>query len=160
MTEVARPETPAFDTVRARLDLEASMTQQDRGATNDWIKDKLTQILEADSVEDINALATSGSLPASKDMIGRTFTVLDFGLQESGEQYRENSVLQKMVIIRAADADSGEEIIFSGGGDTFVAQLVAMRDRFDFPFTGTILGQKTGAGYDMLYWRFRVPKGK
>ena len=161
MTEVAKPESPAaFASLAARLDLEATMVTRDRGAGNEWIKEKLVAISEADSVEDINSLATSGSLPSSKELIGHTFDVKDFALQESGEQYRENSILKKMVIIQAIDVDTGEEIVFSGGGDTFLTQLVAMRDKFDFPFIGTILGQKTGSGYDMLYWRFRVPKKK
>jgi hypothetical protein len=161
VTEVAR-QGPAgtFDTLVQRLDLEATLVTRDRTAGNEWIKEKLVAISEADSVEDINALATSGSLPSSKELIGHTFDVKDFALQESGEQYRENSLLKKMVIIQAVDVDTGEELVFSGGGDTFLTQLIAMRDKFDFPFTGTILGQKTGSGYDMLYWRFRVPKKK
>lgn len=159
MTEVAKKKTETtFEAVRSRMDLEASMSGSDRASLKDWIEAKVAAIVDADSVADINALAVDSGLTASKTLVGRTFEVQDFALQESAEQYRENSVFQKVVYIQAVDLDTGEEMVIDGGGDTFIAQLVSMRDHFGFPFQGTILAKQTGSGNELLYWRMSVKK--
>lgn len=159
MTEVAKQEPEqAFEQVRDRLDLEASMTRSDRSSLTEWMEAKVAKIVQADSVADINALAVESGTTASKTLVGRTFEVQDFALQESAEQYRDNSVFQKVVFIQAVDTETGEEMVVSGGGDTFIAQLVAMRDHFGFPFQGTVLAKQTGSGNELLYWRMSVKK--
>jgi hypothetical protein len=150
----------AFSVVRNKLDMEAELVTTDDSSLKTWIEEKLAAILTAGTFEEINSLAAESGLTKSKDLIGRTLEIRDFALRESAEAYRENSSLQKFVIVQAVDVNTGEELIIDGGGDTFTAQLVAMRDRYDFPYTGTLLGMRTGAGYDMLYWRFSDPKRK
>lgn len=147
-------EKPAFDTHFDRLNLEASLNTTERGSLDDWVKHKLSAILEAGTVEDINALATDTGMTASKTLGGRTFEVLDFALMKSS--YTEGSTLRKFVVIQAVDTATGEEILIDGGGDTFVAQLISMRDHFGFPFTGTIMARTTSGGNELMYWRMHV----
>lgn len=148
--EVARP---GFETVLDRLEAEAGLSKTERGSLEEWIKGKLTAIIQADSIAEINALATDSGLTASKNAVGRTFEIKDFVLQESADAFRDNSVFKKFVIIQAVDTATGEELLIDGGGDTFVAQLISMRDHFGFPFRGTILAKQTGSGNEFLYWR-------
>ena len=153
-SEVAKP---GIEHHLSRLEIEASLNTQDRGSLEEWMNEKLSAILEASTVEDINRLANDSGLTASKTLGGRTFEIQDFALMESADAYRENSILKKFVVIRAVDTSTGEELLIDGGGDTFVAQLVAMRDRFGFPFTGTIVAKTTGSGGELITWRMHVP---
>lgn len=148
-----------FAAKRAALDNEATLPGRDE-ALSEWIQSKLSAILNAGDFETINALMTETGLTPSKTLVGRTFEIRDFALSESADAFREKSALQKFCIVKAVDVSDGEEFIIDGGGDMFVAGLVAMRDRYDFPFTGTLLAKTTGSGYDMLYWKFFDPKRK
>lgn len=161
---MANEKSPAvrtsFDTVRSRLDAEAGITTTEDTSLRSWIEGKLSDIMSAPSFEDINKLAEESGTSASKNLVGRTFEIRDFALRESFDAYRENSALQKYALVQATDVSTGEEIIMDGGGDTFVAQLVSMRDLYGFPYTGTLLGLKTGSGFELLYWRWMDPKRK
>lgn len=161
-TPAKREQNPAelFAARRAAIDAEAALTQSEDSSLNQWIQGKLAAILTADSFEQINTLMTQTGLTMSKALVGRTLEVLDFAVKESADAYREKSALQKWCITKAVDTSTGEEFIIDGGGDNYVAGLIAMRDRYDFPFTGTLLAQTTGSGNEMLYWRFHDPKRK
>lgn len=147
-----------FNMRRTALETEAAVVENQ--SLDNWIKGKLVGILEAPDFEAINALMTQTGLTAAKSLVGRTFEILDLGLRESADAYRENSVLQKFCLVKAVDVSTGEEFVIDGGGDQFVAGLIAMRDRYDFPFTGTLLAMQTASGYDLQYWRFHDPKRK
>lgn len=156
MKDVVKATPSAFDTVFEALKTEA-LPAAERGESSEWLKDKLAATVTASSVEEINAAADTG-LTASKLLVGRSFIIESFELSEASAEYRDNSMLKKWAVVRAYDKDTGEEIIISGGGDTFVAQLVAMRRNFGFPFSGTLLSKTTASGNDMLYWRMHQPK--
>lgn len=146
-----------FGALRERLDLETALPENRSGLT-EWIQDRLVQIImDATDAADINRIAEESGLTPSKSLTGHTLEIQDFVLLDSAEAFSENSYLKKYVIIKAIDS-SGEAIVVDGGGDMFVAQLVAMRDRYGFPFIGTIVGRPTQAGYEMLYWRMHQPK--
>lgn len=147
-----------FRTKRAALDLETTIT--DRGTLDEWIRTKLVAILDAADFEAINNAMTQTGLTMAKSLVGRTFEIQDFALNESADAYREGSALQKYALVKAVDVSTGEEFVVDGGGDQFVAGLVGMRDRYGFPFVGTLLAMQTGSGYDLQYWRFHDPKRK
>lgn len=144
-----------FAAKRAALDLETSMTDGD--SLREWIQGKLGAIMTATSFEQINMLMTETGTTAAKSLVGRTFEILDFASRESAEQYRQNSQLQKYLLVKAVDTSTGEEFVVDGGGDQFVAGLIAMRDLYGFPFSGTLLSLAAGNG-DLQYWRFHDPK--
>jgi hypothetical protein len=148
--------TPAerFDAIVDKLNLETEMTTGDSESLNEFIKGTLADIGEADDFAAINAGMEGVSLPASKDLVGRTFVIQDFALRPST---KEGGRLKKYAIIKAID-ENGEEYIFEGGGDNFVVGLVRMRDLYDFPYTGTITGRPTANNQTLLGWRFQDPK--
>lgn len=147
-----------FATLRAALDVETSVS--DTGSLDEWIKAKLVSILDADSFESINAAMQGTGLTSASALIGRTLEIRDMATRESAEQYRENSRLQKYALVQCVDTGTGEEFMMDGGGDQFVAGLIAMNERYGFPFTGTLLAMTTGSGNEMHYWRFHDPKRK
>lgn len=162
--DVANPEPSpleVFAARRAAIDAEAAMSGN---SLEDFIQAKIGAILTADSFEQINALMTQTGLTAARDLIGRTFEILDFATKESAQAYRNAanpekfSALEKFAIVKGVDVSTGEEFIIDGGGDQFVAGIVAMRDLYDFPFTGTLLAQTTSSGRELQYWRFMDPK--
>lgn len=143
---------------RTAIDLETSVS--DSGSLDEWIKGKLVDILDAPDFETINAVMTQSGLTAAKTLVGRAFEIQDFATRESADAYRENSRLQKYALVKCVDTSTGEEFIMDGGGDQFVAGLLAMRDRYGFPFQGTLLATTTGSGNDLQYWRFHNPGRK
>jgi len=157
MTEVtpAQSSVPQFAGKRAMLDNEATMGGSD--SLKAWKQGKIAAILEADDFNAINNLMVETGLTPSKELVGRTFEIRDFSVAESAEEFRGNSELQKWAVVNAVDVSTGEEFMIDGGGDMFISGLVAMRDRYDFPFTGTLLAKGVTKG-DMLYWRFHDPK--
>lgn len=159
--EVAEKDQFTFESFRSRLDLEAETTTVEGGSLEKFIQEKLASIMNAGTFEEINAAAAGSGLTKSKDCVGRRFEIRDLALRESAEAFRDGgSALQKYTLVEVVDAATGEELVLDGGGDNFVAQLIAMRDRYSFPFTGTILAQRTTNGFDLLYWRFEDPKRK
>jgi hypothetical protein len=149
-----------FSALMARLDVEADMND-DEGSLESWIRNKLATIASADDFAAINAAMEGSGLKASKDLVGHTFEILDLGVKKSTKDGDGNGVgsqLKKYAIVKAVDVSSGEELIIDGGGDQFVSGLVRMRDLYDFPFTGTLLGTTTGSGNTLLSWRFMDPK--
>lgn len=147
----------AFSSKLAALDVEASLSNS---SLDEWIQGKLGAIATATSFEEINAIMTESGMVAAKTLVGRTFEVKDFVLNESADAFRENSKLKKWAAVKAIDTSTGEEYLIDGGGDQFVMGLVAMRDLYGFPFTGTLLSLTTGGGNDLQYWRFFDPKRK
>jgi hypothetical protein len=149
-----------FEQFQSRLQLEADVTSDDDNL-KDWIQGKLGAISVADDFNAINAVMEATGLTPSKELVGRTFVIQDFGTRNSTRESDGNgpgSQLRKYCIVKAVDASTGEEFIIDGGGDQFVAGLVRMRDLYDFPFTGTLLGTPTGSGNVLLSWRFFDPK--
>lgn len=149
----------AFNALTARLDLESDMGDGD--SLKEWIQGKLGAIAEADDFNAINELMSATGLTPSKDCVGRTFEITDFGTRNStkiGDGTGPGSQLNKYCIVQATDVSTGDQIMIDGGGDQFVAGLVRMRDLYDFPFTGTIIGTGTGSGNTLLSWRFFDPK--
>lgn len=158
-SDVAKYQAAQFAAKIAMLENEAALSNGEDSNLTQWIQGKLTAILEADDFNAINQLMTETGLNKSKDLIGRTFEIQDFVLRESADAFREQgSQLQKYAIIQAVDTSTGEEFMIDGGGDQFIAGLVRMRDLYNFPYTGTLLGMTTGSGNTMLYWRFSDPK--
>lgn len=149
-----------IDQVRNRFNLEAETTEVEGDSLKEWQEGIIKDVMNATDFEAINAAAEANALTQSKECIGRTFRVEDIAIRESAEAFRANSILQKFVIMKVIDVATGEEVILDGGGDTFVAQAMAMRDRYGFPFIGTIRGKRTSNGYDVLYWKFQDPQRK
>lgn len=160
MTEIAKPEQNPANRFQAHADSLAVEASFGANSVDEWIMGKLTMILEAEDFEAINALMTQTGLTPSKSLVGRTLEIQDFALRESAEQYRANSALKKVTYVKAVDTSTSEDFVIDGGGDQFVAGLLAMRDRYGFPFTGTLLSMSTGSGNELLYWRFQKPKQK
>ncbi|HEV2352693.1 MAG TPA: hypothetical protein VGR89_00480 [Puia sp.] len=163
-TEVAVVDASSrFVEKRAMLDTEASLQSNSLEA---FIQEKVAAILDAPDFEAINALMTQTGMTSAKSLVGRTFEIRDLAIRESAPQYRNAmskesySALEKYGIVKGVDTSTGEEFIIDGGGDQFLAGLIAMRERYDFPFTGTLLGMVTGAGREMQYWRFSDPGRK
>lgn len=158
-SEVAKFQAAQFAAKKAMLENEAAISNGEDSNLTQWIQGKLTAILEAEDFNAINQLMTETGLNKSKDLIGRTFEIQDFVLRESADAFREQgSQLQKYAIIQAVDTSTGEEFMIDGGGDQFISGLVRMRDLYNFPYVGTLLGMTTGSGNTMLYWRFSDPK--
>jgi len=147
----------AYQITRERFDNEAAMVVDQDDSLKSWLEQKLVDIIAAGDYNAINAIADESGLTPSKNLVGRTLEIQDLVLRESADGFRDGSTLQKFVIIRAVDKSTGEELIIDGGGDTFVAQLISMRDHYGFPFTGNLLAKRTSSGYDMLLWRFADP---
>jgi hypothetical protein len=155
-TEITSPrENPVavFDRHRQALATESALVDNSVG---EWIKGKLAGIMEAGSFEEINALMTSTGLTAARDLVGRTLAILDFVVRDTG--YADSvAAWQQYCIVKASDAETGEEFVIDGGGDQFIAGIVAMRNLYGFPFTGTLLALGTQSGREMQYWRFHNP---
>ena len=155
-TDVARRDDRAaieqLHVLRDKLHVEASLTQADSSA---WRAGLITSIAGADSLEALNELAVGQSAPSGQDLVGRTLVIRDFAVQRQPED--QESVLGVFLIIDAVDSDTGEEITFTCGGDTVVAQLNAVQENIGFPVTGTLMSMKKGKG-DVLYFRFRTVK--
>lgn len=147
-----------FEAVRTGIDIETSL--EDGGSLDEWIKGKLVAILDAPDFEAMNAVMTQSGLTSAKSLVGRALEIQDFATRESAEQYREKSALQKYALVQCVDTSTGEDFIMDGGGDQFVAGLIGMRERYGFPFTGTLLTMTTGSGNELQYWRFHDPKRK
>jgi hypothetical protein len=150
-----KPELTPFQAKRNAIDLEATEPLDDSLAR--WQQSKLAAIMTAGSFDEINNLMTETGLTKAQSLVGRTLTIRNFQVRESAAQYRENSQLQKVAYADAVDPDTGEDFTIDGGGDMFVGGLIAMRDLYGFPFTGTLLGLTTGSGTVMHYWRFHNP---
>jgi hypothetical protein len=142
-----------FNALANKLAIETDMVETDGASLDEFVKGRLVAIDQADDFASVNAAMESVSLPASKDLVGRTFAILDFALRQST---KEGGRLKKYAIIKSVD-ENGEEFIFEGGGDNFVIGLTRMRDLYDFPFTGTITGRPTDNGV-LIAWRFMDPK--
>lgn len=154
------PQFLTIDQVRDRFNLEAETTTVDGDSLKAWQAGIITDVMNATDFEAINAAAEVNALTPSKECLGRTFEVKDIAIRQSAEAFQANSLLGKFVIMQTIDVSTGEEVILDGGGDTFVAQAMAMRDRYGFPFKGTIRGKRTSNGYDVLYWKFQDPQRK
>lgn len=155
-SDLARPaESPlaVFARHKEALDTESALVDNSVG---DWIKGKLAAIMEAGSVEEINALMTSTGLTAARDLVGRTMEIQDFAIRDTGFS-DSPAAWEKYCIVKAVDTDSGEQFVIDGGGDQFIAGIVTMRRLYGFPFTGTLLALGTQSGRDLQYWRFRDP---
>jgi hypothetical protein len=155
LTPATEDPREVFAAKRAALDLETTITGDD--SLTEWIQGKLGAILSAGSFDQINMLMTETGLTPAKSLVGRTLEILDFAARESSDEFRENSQLQKYLLVKAVDTSTGEEFVVDGGGDQFVAGLIAMRDLYGFPFSGTLLSLRAGRG-DLQYWRFHDPK--
>lgn len=155
-SELAKPaQSPVerFAQHKELLDAESALVDNSVG---EWIKGKLTSIMEAGSVEEINAMMTSTGLTAARDLIGRTLEITDFVVRDTG--YADStSAWQKYCIVKAIDTSTGEEFVIDGGGDQFLAGILTMRRLYGFPFTGTLLALGTQSGRDLQYWRFQTP---
>ena len=154
-TDVAKPDQGAVERLaglRDKLHLEASLTRSD---SSEWRAGLITSLAEADSLEALNELATGQSAPSGQNLVGHTFVIRDFAMQRQPED--KESVLGVFLIIDAVDADTGEEITFTCGGDTVVSQLFAVREKIGLPVTGTLMSMQKGRG-DVLYFRFRTVK--
>lgn len=154
-----RPEF-TFEAIRTRFNNEADGTDVEGGSLQKFIRDKLSAIMSAGDFAAINEAAVGTGLTASKECVGRRFEIKDLAIRESGDTFRGNNELDKYVLLEVVDCATGEELIVDGGGDTFVTQVMAMRDRYDFPFIGTVLARQTATGNNLLYWRFEDPKRK
>ncbi len=141
-----------FSQLVNKLAIETDLVEVDGASLDEFVKGRLVAIDAADDFAAINEAMESVSLPASKDLVGRTFTILDFALRQST---KEGGRLKKYAIIKSVD-ENGEEFIFEGGGDNFIIGLTRMRDLYDFPFTGTITGRPTDNGV-LIAWRFANP---
>lgn len=163
MANIARkendPQIAEFNRKREMLDMEATLDTDNENLKN-WQRGKIAAIMTAGSFAQINALMTESGLTAAQTLVGRTFEIKDFQIKESAEGYRTGaSQLEKVAYVEAVDTGTGEEFIIDGGGDNFVSGLVAMRDLYGFPFTGTLLGMATSTpGRTLQYWRFADPK--
>lgn len=150
----------SFEQIRTRFDNEAADTSEESGSLSKFIQDKLAAIMSAGDFASINSAAEGSGLTKSQDCIGHRYEVKDLALRESAEGYRGSNELDKYALVAVVDTATGEELVLDGGGDNFVAQLMAMRDRYGFPFTGTILGRQTTNGHTLVYWRFEDPGRK
>lgn len=154
--EVAQASDPDFRALADKLTVEAATVRPD---TKRWIEEKVGAIAASSSLEEINALAEAGGI-SSKDLVGHMIEFKDAVAGESAAQYKEqnnNNVLGKVLLVDGTDLTTGEEIQFTGGGDTFVSQVTAVRDNIGFPQTGTLMSKAAGAG-DIVYVKWLVKR--
>lgn len=147
-----------FGDLADKLTVEAATVRPD---TRKWIEEKTGAIAAATTLEEINALAEAGGI-ASKDLVGHMIEFRDAVAAESASRFKEqdnNNVLGKVLLVDGVDRTTGEQIQFTGGGDTFVAQVIAVRDNIGFPQTGTIMARAAGGG-DIIYVRWLASKNQ
>src|SRR5277367_2209998 len=87
-----------FNQLINKLAIETDLVEVDQGSLDEFVKSRLVAIDSADDFAAVNEAMESVSLPASKDLVGRTFTILDFALRQST---KEGGRLKKYAIIKS-----------------------------------------------------------
>jgi hypothetical protein len=139
--------TSAFEAYRAKMANEAETVTYDASAFRRSI---LGKIAAATSLEEILAAQhVEGS--SGVDLVGRTFEINDAVARRSDDKYQ--TLTATYLIVDAIDTETGEQKVFSIGGETAVATLITIRDTpgLGFPQTLTLRAKTVGAG-ELLYW--------
>jgi hypothetical protein len=153
---------PMVRRMMQKLAMEASVDSAD--LADDFVMQLLEGILNAESVEEIFESQSNGMV-SGKDFAGRPFYLSSENIQVKRTAFTDGAGLPFYFILKVITIDTGEEIILSCGGKTFMAALEALRnlDYFDvteeYPLGRSIVLQSHNApaGAYLTIAPYRVP---
>jgi hypothetical protein len=147
--------TAQFMEIYDKLDAESEV-EMTAAEIVEFKRNILVKIAQATTWQELNDNAEAGG-ESGLNLAGQTFVIQDAIFRKSQEEFQVNSLLHSFAVLRVVNSD-GEEITFTLGSDTCVAQLVTARDTptLGFPVVATLLSAPAKIGV-RLYWKFIGP---
>jgi len=147
-TDVATVDyTDAFEQYRTKMMNESETVTYDASVFRRQILGKIAAATDLDEI--LAAQHVEGN--SGVDLVGKTFVINDAVARKSDDKYA--TLTSTYLIVDAIDTETGEQKVFSIGGETAVATLITIRDTpgVGFPQTLTLRAKAVGAG-ELLYW--------
>jgi hypothetical protein len=121
-----------------KLELEAASTENDNHNVS---ADIVSQIMNADSMEEVTAIQSRGMPSAKNDMQDIEMAITDFSVHVGDPDFEENS-LGYYLMIEAYRLEDGEPLRFSVGSANIVASLWKARELGQLPYECVIYSKK------------------
>lgn len=128
----------AYTNFIAKLELEAESTDGNSRAVSE---DITTQILAAETMEEVTEIQSRGMPSAKNDMQDIEMAIVDFEVHAGDPDFEENS-LGFYLVVDAYRLENGEPIRFTVGSGNIVASLWKARELGRLPYECVIYSKK------------------
>lgn len=129
----------AYENFISKLELEASNTES---GNREVSEDIVSQILAADSMDDVTDIQSRGIPSAKNDMQDIEMSIVDFEVRVGDPDFEENS-LGYYLTVSAYRLDTGEPLRFTVGSGNIVASLWKARELGKLPYECVIYSKKS-----------------